>query len=71
MQLIAGAGLTADITAEKYIPETDSRKFGFYAGGEISLLFIRLGMRYYSGLAEEALMPEGHWFYRLGIVGKF
>ena len=71
VQLIAGAGLTADITAEKYIPETDSRKFGFYASGEISLLFIRLGMRYYSGLAEEALMPEGHWFYRLGIVGKF
>ena len=71
VQLIASTGLAADITAEKYMAPTDKRQFGMYAGGEISLLFIRLGMRYYSNLANEDLMPEGNFFYRLGIVAKF
>ncbi|MDO5656334.1 MAG: hypothetical protein Q4G27_09365 [Flavobacteriaceae bacterium] len=71
VQLVAGAGLTTDITAKKYLAPLDKRQLGYYAGGELSLLFIRLGMRYYSGLASEDLMPEGKWFYRLGIVAKF
>lgn len=71
VQLIAETGIVLDITGEKYMAATDKRQFGMYAGGELSLLFIRLGMRYYSNLANDELMPEGNWFYRLGIVGKF
>ena len=71
VQWVLGAGITADITAEKYIAPEDKKQFGFYAGTEISLLFIRLGIRYYSNLAEKDLMPEGNLFYRGGIVAKF
>lgn len=71
VELIAEAGALIDITSKKYMVPTDKRQVGYYVGGEIALLFIRLGVRYYDHLAEPSLMPEGNLVYRAGIVAKF
>lgn len=70
-QLIGSAGISMDITSDKYMVDDDSKKFGYYFGGDLGLLFIRFGMRYYSNIAEKEFLPEGHWFYRAGLVAKF
>ena len=71
VQLIGSAGVTMDITSNKHMNPDDKKQFGFYAGGEISLLIFRFGLRYYTNLTEPELSPEGNLFYRLGIVAKF
>lgn len=69
--LIGEGGLLMDITADKYMMPKDKKQFGYYLGGEISLLFVRIGVRYYDRLTEPELSPEGKLFYRLGLVAKF
>lgn len=70
VELIGETGVIFDITANKNMAENDKRQFGYYFGGEISLLFVRLGVRYYDRLTEPELSPEGKLFYRLGLVLK-
>lgn len=70
VELIGEAGVIFDITSNKNMVENDKRQFGYYVGGELSLLFVRLGVRYYDQLTVPELSPEGKLFYRLGLVLK-
>lgn len=70
VELIGEMGAVFDITSNKNMAEEDKRQFGYYFGAEASLLFFRLGVRYYDRLTEPELSPEGKLFYRLGLVIK-
>lgn len=71
VELIAEAGALLDITSDKYMVPGDKKQIGYYVGGQLSLLFIRMGVRYYDQVAEPEFSPEGKVFYRLGLVAKF